>query len=83
MIKIKNLSKRFGSKEIFHNLNLEFEAGKVFALIGPNGAGKTTLMRMVLAWDRDYEGEIIFNGNLRLGYSPKLLIFEILTAGKS
>ena len=80
MIKIKNLNKRFGNNEIFHNLNLEFEAGKVFALIGPNGAGKTTLMRMVLAWDKDYEGEIIFDGNLRLGYSPETPYFpEILT----
>lgn len=80
MIKIKNLNKRFGNNEIFHNLNLEFEAGKVFALIGPNGAGKTTLMRMILAWDRDYEGEIIFNDNLRLGYSPETPYFpEILT----
>jgi len=80
MIRIKILSKRFENKEIFRNLNLEFEAGKVFALIGPNGAGKTTLMRMVLGWEGDYEGEIIFNGDLRLGYSPETPYFpEILT----
>ena len=80
MIRIKDLSKRFGNKELFRNLNLEFEAGKVFALIGPNGAGKTTLMRMVLGWEGDYEGEIIFNGDLRLGYSPETPYFpEILT----
>jgi ABC-2 type transport system ATP-binding protein len=80
MIKIKNLNKRFGNKEIFHHLNLEFEAGKIFALIGPNGAGKTTLMRMVLGWEGDYEGEIIFNGKLCLGYSPETPYFpEILT----
>lgn len=80
MIKIRNLSKRFGEKEIFYKLNLDFEAGKVFALIGPNGAGKTTLMRMVLGWEGDYEGEIIFTDNIRLGYSPETPYFpEILT----
>ena len=80
MIKIRNLNKGFGKKEIFRNLNLEFEAGKVFALIAPNGAGKTTLMRMVLGWERDYEGEIIFDGDIRMGYSPETPYFpEILT----
>jgi ABC-2 type transport system ATP-binding protein len=80
VIKIKKLNKRFGNREIFHHLNLEFKAGKVFALIGPNGAGKTTLMRMVLGWDADYEGEIIYDDNLRLGYSPETPYFpEILT----
>lgn len=80
MIKIRNLNKRFGKKEIFHNLNLDFESGKVFALIGPNGAGKTTLMRMVLGWDKDYEGEIIYKDNISMGYSPETPYFpEILT----
>lgn len=80
MIKIRNLNKRFGKKEIFHNLNLDFESGKVFALIGPNGAGKTTLMRMVLGWDKDYEGEIIYKDDISMGYSPETPYFpEILT----
>ncbi|MGB4627745.1 MAG: ATP-binding cassette domain-containing protein, partial [Erysipelotrichaceae bacterium] len=80
MIKIRKLNKSFGDKEIFNNLNLDFEAGKVFALIGPNGAGKTTLMRMVLGWEKDYEGEIIYDENLSLGYSPETPYFpEILT----
>lgn len=80
MIKIRKLNKSFGDKEIFNNLNLDFKAGKVFALIGPNGAGKTTLMRMVLGWEKDYEGEIIYDENLSLGYSPETPYFpEILT----
>ncbi|MDI9470600.1 MAG: ABC transporter ATP-binding protein [Bacillota bacterium] len=80
MMKIKNLSKRFGTKEIFCQLNLNFESGKVFALIGPNGAGKTTLMRMIMGWDKDYEGEIICRDDIRLGYSPETPWFpEILT----
>lgn len=80
LIKIRNLSKRFGKKEIFYNLNLDFDSGKVFALIGLNGAGKTTLMRMVLGWDKDYEGEIIYKDNISMGYSPETPYFpEILT----
>ena len=40
---IKNLEKKFGTKEVLKDINFEFESGKIYGLLGRNGAGKTTL----------------------------------------
>lgn len=45
MIELKQVSKSFGERELFSNLSMTFEAGKVYALIGSSGSGKTTLMK--------------------------------------
>jgi len=46
-VSVKNLSKRYGDFLALDNVDLEVEAGELFALLGPNGAGKTTLMRIL------------------------------------
>lgn len=80
VLKIKGIKKAFGEKKIFNDLNLELKRGEVFALIGPNGVGKTTLMRLLLDWDKDYEGEIFKEEGIKIGYSPETPVFpEILT----
>ena len=47
MISIKNLEFKYRNKEIFNNLNLEFEDKKIISLIGPNGSGKSTLVKIL------------------------------------
>lgn len=47
MIKITNLNKRFGHKEVIKNMNFEIRPGTIFGLIGINGAGKSTLLRLL------------------------------------
>jgi ABC-2 type transport system ATP-binding protein len=47
MIKIENLTKKFGNLTAVDNLSLQIEEGEVFGLLGPNGAGKTTTVRML------------------------------------
>lgn len=80
VLKMKGIKKSFGEKKIFNNLNLEIKKGEVFALIGPNGVGKTTLMRLILQWDKNYEGEIFKEKEIKIGYSPETPMFpEILT----
>jgi ABC-2 type transport system ATP-binding protein len=46
-IEAQGLSKAFGSTRVLEGLDLQIEAGEVFALLGPNGAGKTTTVRML------------------------------------
>jgi ABC-2 type transport system ATP-binding protein len=48
MVKIKNVSKRFGSKLVVDNISLEIAPGELFGLLGPNGAGKTTTINMIV-----------------------------------
>ena len=58
MIKIKELSKLFGNKEVLKNLSMEFSKGNVYGIVGENGAGKTTLFRCIAGLE-SYNGEII------------------------
>lgn len=58
MIKIKELSKLFGNKEVLKNLSMEFSTGNVYGIVGENGAGKTTLFRCIAGLE-SYSGEII------------------------
>jgi len=43
----RNLSRRFGSRQVIHNLSLELRRGEVLGLLGHNGAGKTTTLQML------------------------------------
>lgn len=62
MLKIRNLTVRYGSKTAVDNLSLEIEKGEIYGFIGHNGAGKTTTIKAVtgiLSFDK---GEICING---------------------
>ncbi len=62
MLELKNISKRFGNKQIFDQFNLIVEEGKTLSLVGPSGGGKTTLLRMLAGLEKLDSGEIIYNG---------------------
>ena len=62
MIKITNLSKKFGSHVSLDNVNCEFKKNESIALMGANGAGKTTLIRSILGYYHPTKGEVSING---------------------
>lgn len=64
MLELKNISKRFGQKQIFDQFNLVVEEGKILSLVGPSGGGKTTLLRMLAGLEKIDSGEIIYNGEV-------------------
>ena len=47
MIKLIDLTKRYGKLTAVNGINLEIEQGQVFGFLGPNGAGKTTTIKMI------------------------------------
>lgn len=57
MLKIEQLSKQFGRKQVLKDITYEFTEG-VYGLLGPNGAGKTTLIRCILDLYRYRQGSV-------------------------
>jgi len=69
VLKLEQVSKRFGSKTAVDRIDLEVGRGEIFGLLGANGAGKTTTMRIALGLIMPDEGRIWWNGE---GYSDRL-----------
>lgn len=61
MLRVKNINKSFGDKEVLKDLNLEINEGSIFGLVGINGAGKSTLLRSIVGIIKVDNGEVIFN----------------------
>ncbi|MDD2433967.1 MAG: ABC transporter ATP-binding protein [Bacilli bacterium] len=61
MIKIENITKKYGDKIAVDHLSLEIRDGEIFGFIGPNGAGKTTTIKMITGITGYDEGEITLN----------------------
>lgn len=62
MLKIQNLTKKYGDKIAVDNLNLEIKSGEIYGFIGHNGAGKTTTIKSCCGLLEFDEGEIYVDG---------------------
>ncbi len=78
VLKINNVTKRFGKYIASNNISLSVKKGNIFGLLGPNGAGKTTLIRMICNIFAPDEGDIfLFDQKVnsdtqnRIGYLPE------------
>lgn len=64
----ENLSKSFGDKLIFKNVNLHISRGERVFLLGDNGCGKTTLLKTLMGEYKQTDGTFAFGENLSKGY---------------
>ena len=62
ILKLTDLTKKYGSKVVVDNLNIEIKKGEIFGLLGPNGAGKSTTMNMICNIVRPTLGSVEFMG---------------------
>ncbi|MGO1543022.1 MAG: ABC transporter ATP-binding protein [Gulosibacter sp.] len=59
---IRNLTKRFGEKQVLEQVNLDVAPGEIVALVGPSGSGKSTLLSILTGALQADAGEILFDG---------------------
>lgn len=71
-LKLKQISKRFGEKQILAPLDLEVADGAFVALLGPSGCGKTTLLRIVAGLESPTAGEVWLGNQKAYGGSENL-----------
>jgi len=70
LLKVKNLTKKFGGLTAVSNFNLELNKGEIVGLIGPNGAGKTTVFNLLTGVYQPTEGTIDLDGESLVGLKP-------------
>ncbi|MBE0341468.1 ATP-binding cassette domain-containing protein [Paenibacillus sp. 28ISP30-2] len=62
MVEVKNVSKRYGNKNVVDQVSVIVPKGTITSFIGPNGAGKSTLLSMISRLTDSDEGEILIDG---------------------
>jgi len=62
LIRLTDVSKRYGDAAALHPTNLSIERGKTTVLIGPSGCGKSTLLRLIIGLIEPDSGSIEFDG---------------------
>lgn len=77
MIVMKNLTVGYENRQVLHDINLEFKAGKVTALIGPNGCGKSTLLKSLVRIQPHLQGEVLVQGKPVEQYSTKEIAKQV------
>jgi ABC-2 type transport system ATP-binding protein len=93
VIRLANLTKRYGKFTAVDGISLHVPRGELFGLLGPNGAGKTTTMRMIAGILRPSSGSISVAGidllarplaaKARLGFIPdRPFVYDKLTGGE-
>jgi ATP-binding cassette ChvD family protein len=68
VVEAKGLSKSYGNKLLFENLNFNLPQGGIVGIIGPNGAGKTTLFRIITGQEQADGGELRIGPTVQLAY---------------
>jgi len=90
VIRADGVSKAYGDKLLFENMNFSLPAGGIVGIVGPNGAGKTTLFRMITGREQPDSGTIRVGESVQLSYvdqdreslDPGKTIWEVISGGR-
>lgn len=63
-IKIHTISKKFGQRQVLHDINMEVQDGEFVVVVGPSGCGKSTLLRIVAGLESPSSGDLEFDGRV-------------------
>lgn len=87
VIEANNVSKSFGDKLLFENLEFNLPPAGIVGIIGPNGAGKTTLFRMVIGSEKADKGDFKIGETVKIGYvdqshaaiDPEKTVYQVIS----
>jgi ATP-binding cassette ChvD family protein len=68
VIEAKNVSKAFGDKLLYDNLNFTLPQAGIVGIIGPNGAGKSTIFKMIMGEEKPDAGEFLIGETVKIAY---------------
>ena len=68
VIEAVNVTKSYGDKILYENLNFKLPPAGIVGVIGPNGAGKTTLFRLIMGYDKPDSGEFKVGETVKIAY---------------
>ena len=89
VIEAMNVSKSFGDKLLYDNLNFSLPPAGIVGVIGANGTGKTTLFRMILGTEKQDNGNFDVGDTVQIGYidqahtdiDPEKTVWEVISEG--
>ncbi|MEI6277066.1 MAG: energy-dependent translational throttle protein EttA [Prolixibacteraceae bacterium] len=89
VILAENVSKAYGDRLLFENLNFTLPPNGIVGVIGPNGAGKTTLFKLIMGMETSDSGTFTVGETVKLGYAdqshaeldPDKTVYQILSGG--
>ena len=88
VVECKSVSKAYGDKVLYENVNFSLPKGGIVGVIGPNGAGKTTMFRMIIGKEKPDAGTIKIGETVTLGYvdqdrslDPSKSVYDIISEG--
>ena len=81
MIKVNNLTKKYGSQVCLDNICLSLEEGGIYGMVGENGAGKSTLFRCLTNFE-NYDGEVEIPNGLTVGYLSDTPFYYTYVTGR-
>ena len=88
VVEAKGLSKAYGDKVLYENVNFSLPKGGIVGVIGPNGAGKTTMFRLIIGKEKPDAGAIKVGETVKLGYvdqdrslDPSKSVYDIISEG--
>lgn len=71
MLRLRNIWKSYGVREVLRGISLDAEGGRISCIIGPNGSGKTTILRIADLLEAPDAGEIAFDGDDVMAMGPE------------
>lgn len=89
VIEAVNVSKAFGDKLLYEELNFKLPPAGIVGIIGPNGAGKTTIFKMIMEQENADKGEFKIGSTVKISYvdqthealNPEKSVWEVITGG--